>query len=277
MHENKGILSGLFRSLGQWKHRIGMTEQNRDLYVIQYACISHKGSVRYMNQDNIAYKGRYLSAGEELRDPEAGIEKLVRPTLFGVFDGMGGEQNGEMASYMAAKAAAEWKMSGQKDPLNKLCIKMNGQICAYTEEKNLNTCGTTAAIVILDRDRIIGCNLGDSRIYYYRHGNIEQVSEDHVLPYYGKKKAPLVQYLGIRESESTLEPTFFKREPEPGDQILLCSDGLTDMVSDDDIVDCIIKNKKVGDQAEQLLDRTLKAGGIDNISFVIIRIEKDQR
>ena len=79
------------------------------------------------------------------------------------------------------------------------------------------------------------CNLGDSRIYRQNQGNIQQLSTDHVLRSYMFGKAPLTQFLGVEESDMKLEPFIKTLEYQAGDRYLLCSDGVTDMLSDQEI------------------------------------------
>lgn len=245
------------------------------MYIVRYAFVSHKGKVRKINQDNIICGDIYIKLGKEIRRPRAKKGIIDKQRLFGVFDGMGGEQDGEMASYIAARNASEWQQRLDRQALNELCLRINRRICGYSEENKLTACGTTAAMLVLDKNGSVGCNVGDSRVYHFRDGYITQLSEDHSLPTYQNKKAPLLQYLGIPETEMAIEPTFFEQQLRPGDVYLLCSDGLSDMVSEKEIQNIIEENKKVKKKAIHLLNSALKAGGRDNITFILISIEND--
>ena len=243
------------------------------MYIIKYACVSHKGNIRSMNQDNIVFDGRYLTLQDEIREPIIGEKPLSKQRVFGLFDGMGGEENGEMAAYLAAKGTAERQGQLDRRTLLELCMRINKQICDYTDDEGLDTCGTTAAILLFDENTSLGCNIGDSRVYCCRDGELTQLSKDHSWPVYRNRKAPLLQYLGIPETEMIIQPTFFEQKPKPGDMYLLCSDGLTDMLTGEELLTILVEEKTVGEKAKQLLDNALKAGGRDNISFILISIE----
>ena len=243
------------------------------MYGIQYAGTCQKGNVRKINQDNIVSKQQYLP---ECSDGTIGIysgeNKLAKNELFGVFDGIGGGQRGEAASYIAAKTAAEWNPSDHRASLLSLCRDINRRICEYTEANKLNACGTTAAMLLLDDNGAIGCNIGDSRIYQYRNGKLIQLSEDHVLPAFQGQKAPLLQFLGIPENEMFIQPTIFYRDYMDQDLFLLCSDGLTDMLPENLILNYLSSGESPNTMAQNLLDSALSFGGKDNISFFLIRI-----
>ena len=240
---------------------------------IQYVCICHRGLVRKTNQDNIVCGKYYLPMRNDgSAEPLCGEKPLDSGMLFGVFDGMGGEQRGEAASYIAAETAAGWDPADGRETLRDLCMEMNRRICEYTRVNDLNTCGTTAAMILAEAEKMTGCNLGDSRIYQYRNGFMTQLSEDHVYPVYAGGKAPLLQYLGIPETEMVIEPSFFTEEVRAGDVYLICSDGLTDMLSEERIVQILISGDPPESLAEKLLGEALAAGGRDNITMILIRI-----
>ena len=250
-----------------------MKRNGNQTIVLQYACVSHKGKVRSANQDNMVWAGQYLPAGSEgLAAPVFGKTRVSEPLLFGVFDGMGGEQRGEMASLIAAETAVGWPISADRDSLNDLCRAANRKICDYTAAEKLNTCGSTAAMIALDETGVVGCNLGDSRIYLARDGAIRQMSEDHTLPNYRDRKSPLLQFLGLPETETTLEPAFFTRPAQDGDRYLICSDGLTDMLDGQAICSVMLSGQTLQDQAARLLDGALSAGGTDNVSFILLHL-----
>lgn len=240
-----------------------------------YACVCHRGKVRRINQDNLVWEKQFLPMGDEgLAGIVCGALPLERTLLFGVFDGMGGEQRGEAASWIAAGTAAEWDATDDREEIRKLCREMNRRICEFAAGNGLSSCGTTAAMLLVDGKKAIGCNLGDSRIYYLRNGFLTQLSEDHVYPVYASGKPPLLQYLGIPESEMSIEPSLFSKEIRTGDMILICSDGLTDMVDEDRILRVLMPAGSLEDKAEALLDAALSAGGRDNITIILVEINR---
>ncbi|MDO5435681.1 MAG: serine/threonine-protein phosphatase [Clostridia bacterium] len=192
--------------------------------------------------------------------------------LFGVFDGMGGEERGEAAAYIAARAAAECEPTGNAESMLILCSDINREICAFTSAHRLSACGTTAAMLLIGPDSIAGCNIGDSRIYRCKGHILTQLSEDHVWPMYPGKKPPLLQFLGMPETEMIIEPFCFTKRTFRAGMYLICSDGLTDMVPDSTIEDLLSEKNSIPEKAKHLLDAALSAGGRDNVSFILLDI-----
>ena len=246
----------------------GMDEDMR----IQYVCICNRGLIRKNNQDNLVWERHFLPKGNDgLPEPVSGEIQLKGGILFGVFDGMGGEPRGDAAAYIAAKTAAQWEIHADEKGLRELCHTMNSEICNFARLNRLSTCGTTAAMLLADSGQMIGCNLGDSRIYLFREGCLTQLSEDHVLPVFTGKKSPLLQFLGIPEYEMVLEPGLFTQEFRPKDLFMICSDGLTDMMTEDAINTVFRDPAPIEEKAQFLLDGVLASGGKDNITFILIK------
>ena len=240
---------------------------------IQYACVCSSGLVRKSNQDNLVWERQCLPLDNDgLPAPVIGETDLNGSMLFGVFDGIGGEPRGDMAAYLSAKTAAECGPIGTREELAHLCHRANRAVCEFARRNKLSACGTTAAMLLLDRQRIIGCNVGDSRICLLRGGTLTRLSEDHVLPVYTRIKPPLLQYLGIPETEMIIEPYLFEEELRPDDLYVICSDGLTDMLGEEQIRHILLETPSIVQQAEALLAGALAAGGRDNITFILIRI-----
>ena len=241
---------------------------------IEYSCICNRGLVRKNNQDNIVWEGRCLPRINEGLPGIVTAEKPMNQSmLFGVFDGMGGEPCGDAAAHIAAGMAADSAVPESGNSMVTLCREMNRDVCRYARDNGLESCGTTAAMLSVAPEHIIGCNLGDSRIYLQRNGELIQMSEDHVLPLYSRAKPPLLQFLGIPEDEMLLTPSLFEKEPRLNDLYLICSDGLTDMLSEEKILFLLENNPMIGDKASALLDGALAGGGRDNVSCILIRIQ----
>lgn len=243
-------------------------------YQISYACMSHIGRRRRMNQDNFLCGGIYAKPDQPGRGraPITGSVTSAQTSLFGVFDGMGGEERGEMASYLAAKAAFSTLRSGTpRQTLEAVCQNANLDICHFIEENGLGTCGTTAAMLLLTANGVSACNIGDSKIFRLSAGSLYQISEDHlsIAPY--GEKAPLSQYLGIPPEELTICPYYAELPYVDQDKYLLCSDGLTDMVPPEDIARILAKFP--AEQAAQiLLQNALDNGGKDNVTLIVLEI-----
>jgi protein phosphatase len=106
---------------------------------------------------------------------------------------------------------------------------------------------------------------------------LTKLSVDHVHEAAPGKKAPLTQCLGVPESEFTIEPYIAKGFFLDKERYLLCSDGLTDMVSDDEICSALSKEMGVKDIAETLLNKALENGGADNITIIICETKISRR
>ncbi len=243
-------------------------------YEIEYSCLCHIGNVRKINQDNLVCEKSYREDIESnIPVSLNGSVKPEYPTIFGVFDGIGGEEHGEIASLIAAKMAAETKFTKKSvTSLWEYCKRVNSEICDYTEHNSISAMGTTAAIILFCKKDITLCNIGDSKTFRLSRDEVVQVSKDHVaLAPYGQKP-PLSQNLGISPSELVIEPYIIQEKYKKGDKYLICSDGLTDMVSAEEckeIVDCYGIQRAVS----VLIDAALDRGGRDNITVILIELK----
>jgi len=250
-------------------------------YNIEYSIQCHTGKVREKNQDNIWCDNVYLESENNGLEEGLSAVTAVKPSFaLCIFDGMGGEKQGEVAAYIAAKTFNETYKNREIDApqafLTGSCLEMNSKICEYQKENFIRNMGTTAAILFCGKDGVYACNLGDSRIYNYSSGRFIQLSRDHVHNGYNSKKAPLTQNLGIPESEFVIEPYIIKSEYKDKDRYLLCSDGLTDMVSDNDITEVLDKGLSVQETTETLMTMALENGGVDNITIIICELQSTQ-
>lgn len=249
-------------------------------YQIEYAYTCHIGKIRNNNEDNFWCCGDSLEAQNQgMSHIRSGYMKQSEYPLLAVFDGMGGESCGEMAAFLAAEACGEHfrtaKDGIRNDPeefLNEICESMNQAICDYGRTNKINSMGTTAALLAFAEDAVYSCNLGDSRIYKSDREKFYQISQDHVLGRSLFGKAPLTQYLGMEEENLQLEPSISRQEIKIGNRFLLCSDGITDMLSDGEIADILSRDIPVAKTVEILVDRALKKGGRDNITVVLCEI-----
>ena len=232
---------------------------------IVYSAISDRGPVRSENQDTIYISSRYVN--EEHFTFSDNLDGSAS-SLFAVFDGMGGELCGKEASVLAAQTLATFPVD---TPLETICLAMNDQICRYMKENDIKNMGSTAAVVRLNGDTIEFCNIGDSRIYLIDGLNMYRLSKDHTVEIPGYRKA-LTQHLGIPKEEILIEPHIGKTTVKRGSTVLLCSDGLTDYISEPEIGKTIITNT-LPDAAELLKSAALHYGGKDNFSMILIQLQ----
>ena len=209
-----------------------------------------------------------------MRLPLSGtIDNSYHP-LFGVFDGMGGEEQGEVAALIAAKCASKLYIGNQSSvDLVEFCKQANKKICDYATKNNIVSMGTTAALLLFSEKDIFLCNIGDSKIFRYSNGELEQISVDHYAVAAHGLKPPLSQNLGIPAAEMIIEPYVAKGKYNSGDIYLICSDGLTDMVSNE-IISEVLKKHEFEPAASKLLELALENGGKDNITLILCKVER---
>ena len=239
---------------------------------IQYFYTSHVGKCRRINQDNFCCNGHYMSHNNSGTDGIlSGQADAADGPVFAIFDGMGGEQCGEMAAYLAAETMGSFTFGEDaSEDLDTFCRQANNAICLYSRENKITSMGTTAAILRFTEDQAQLCNVGDSRIYLHSEGQLIQLSYDHVGISVAGRKPPLTQNLGIEETELIIEPYVAIGEYQPGNRFILCSDGLTDMVTEERIAQILEQDGQTA--AQQLLQEALDGGGRDNVSFILIHI-----
>jgi protein phosphatase len=248
-------------------------------YNIEYAVLCDTGLVRSKNQDNFWCMGEFLeNENDGLAEPIAGTADAKGFPAFAVFDGMGGEQQGEVAAYLAARSFDIIYKEGDKSDIKQFlldaCTGMNKAICLHIEEQQLRYSGSTAAILMLGKKEIYVCNIGDSRVYQFNNGELTQISHDHSEISFTSRKPALTQSLGISEAEFVIAPYVAKGAYESGDKYLICSDGLTDMLTDEEISQTMSENNDVVECAEALLQKALESGGNDNITIILCEIRR---
>lgn len=230
------------------------------------AAISHVGLVRKINED------AYLDAG--------GIG------LWAVADGMGGHEAGDVASQMivdrlrAIPPAASLAILA--DAVQEGLLEVNQQLREESIRHYHNrTIGSTAAVLVAQNDHAACLWAGDSRIYRLRHGQLEQLTRDHshvqdlvdrgLLTPEEAEHHPLSNVI-TRAVGSTerLDVDIRTLGVEPDDVFLLCSDGLTKMVSDIDIA-CLLNETDLETAIQGLLQGALDNGATDNVTVIVVR------
>lgn len=250
-------------------------------YTIQAACGCHIGKVRRNNEDNFFFGGRCMEQENTgLRSPVMLERPLKENLCLAVFDGMGGENFGEIAAFSAARALQSYERSFTdyvipgKNYLSRLALHMNGAVVKAAEELSTTRMGTTLAALYFTAAYAYVCNVGDSRVYRLRDREFFQMSCDHVdsRPVASGRKPGLTQYLGVDPEEMQIEPFIAKGRLKAGDQYLICSDGLTDMLSNFEIADIMLRDNEAEICVQELIQAALNKGGRDNITAIICKI-----
>ncbi len=229
--------------------------------VLRYAARSDRGLVRSNNEDSV-YAGARLLA---------------------LADGMGGHAAGEVASQLVIAALAHLD---DDEPGGDLLAKLdaavragNSAIAAQVEaEPELEGMGTTLTAILFAGDRIGLVHIGDSRGYLLRDGELTQITKDDTFVQTLVDEGRITREEAHSHPQRSLimraltghevEPTLTMREARAGDRYLLCSDGLSDPVSDETILEAL-QIPDVAEAAYRLIELALRGGGPDNVTVVV--------
>jgi PPM family protein phosphatase len=207
------------------------------------------------------------------------------PRLLAVADGMGGAAAGEVASSVVIAAFARLEdddpIGDSLELLGSSMRRAEGQLAALVDaEPGLRGMGTTVTAMLRSGNRLALLHVGDSRAYLLRDGKLEQITHDHTLI------QSLIDSGKLTEAEAQthpqrsvitkaldgthpVEPDTSVREIRAGDRILICSDGLSGVVSHETLRDTLTEYQDVADATEALVDLALRGGGPDNITCVV--------
>ena len=232
--------------------------------------ITDIGKKRQLNQDHI-----YASL-----EPVGNL-----PNIFLVADGMGGHKAGGYASSCAVETILEGvreSEGGKPEEILTQAIQRANEVIEKRagEDERFSGMGTTVVAACWDGEELIAANVGDSRLYVV-NGGIEQVTEDHSLV------QEMVRIGGINKEEARSHPNkniitravgleqdlsvdCFRRPLKPGNIVLLCSDGLTDMLEDEEIYRILTGEGTIQQRAQALVQAANDNGGRDNIAVIVI-------
>lgn len=253
---------------------------------IRAVCLSDSGKIRAHNEDNFMFRGYYLPQNHQSMDDAYVLyQPLKGCSAFAVFDGMGGMRGGELASYTAAAQLAECGhgISPTEEDLTELVRHINREVYQAGDRQQYREIGTTLSMLVFENETVWVCNLGDSPIYRFRQGELKQLGEAHTnaeeLKRMGitDRKPGLTQFLGISEEEFIVEPFISHMEVKQKDLYLLCSDGLTDMVSEEELCKLLSKKKNLPEKAELLIQKALEHGGRDNVTVLLIEMGRKSK
>lgn len=213
--------------------------------------------------------------------------------LYLVADGMGGHKAGQVASQVACEGAirAVETLQGASvslaERLRHAVGSANREIFAAAQQTpEFSGMGTTFVGILFGGERLALAHVGDSRAYLLRQERLRALTDDHSIvgellrrheiSEEDAREHPhrhvLTRALGVR---SVTEPDLAEMTPQPGDTFILCSDGLTGHVSDDEIAERLIQEDDLEVAARGLVDAANLAGGLDNITVVLVRYEKE--
>lgn len=233
---------------------------------------SNMGKVRKNNEDNYFIEGKYREDIYSTEDDYIeGSFTNDDNKFLAVFDGMGGEACGEIASLVAAKTSSEFSIPENDEYLSILQETMNKAVLEETKKKSLVLMGTTSALIQFSPEKIYISNVGDSRIYKFNNNKLVRISVDHIANDYNGK-APLTKFLGFPDEEAPLDPFVAMGNYIDNDLFLLTTDGLTDMLSNTEIEEVLTEEKSLEEYAKILISKVLDKGAIDNTTFILCKI-----
>jgi PPM family protein phosphatase len=230
--------------------------------VLRYSARSDRGLVRQNNQDAV-YAG---------------------PRLLALADGMGGHAAGEVASSLVISALAPLDEDDPGDDLlaelHDATVEGNAAITRHVAEApDLEGMGTTLTAILFAGSRLGLVHIGDSRAYQLREGQFSQITKDDTFV------QSLIDEGRITEEEAhthpqrslllraitgqDIDPSLTIREARPGDRYLLCSDGLSGVVSDETLADTLAGYRDPRECADRMIDLALRGGGPDNITCIV--------
>ena len=128
-------------------------------------------------------------------------------------------------------------------------------------------------MLLFSKDEITLCNIGDSRVFRFADGELEQISKDHVVISAFGTKPPLSQNLGIPPDQLLIEPYLSQGRYKNGDKYLICSDGLTDMLTIEEIKE-LLTSQQIEESATNLINKALENGGKDNVTVILLEIKR---
>lgn len=215
---------------------------------------------------------------------------VLEPPLFAVADGMGGAQAGEVASRLAAAAFREFHEVDELAPderVRALVQEANRRIYDRARSDTGATgMGTTITAALLEGEQVTIGHVGDSRAYRLREGELEQLTEDHSLVADLMRSGRLTPEEAETHPQRSVITRALGTDPEvdvdtmsvetsPGDVFLLCSDGLTTMVADEQILELLAGASSLEEAAKALVKAANKGGGEDNVTVVLFTLEGD--
>jgi len=246
--------------------------------LIEFSAATDKGMIRQSNQD-------FYIAGES------------PVPLFILCDGMGGHEGGDIASKTAAESInkyisthysldtddekAESLLRAAVDYANKIVYSRAKKMPQYSDM------GTTCEVCFPDFEMLYMCHVGDSKIFLYRENELTQLTKDHTLIEELLKSGSITEkevanhparHVITRAvgTEETIESDFLKLEMRDGDILLMCSDGLTDMLTESAIKKVLLPGGDLKVMADKLIEKANENGGLDNITTIVLRYRKNE-
>ena len=257
---------------------------------LKFALRSEVGKVRTNNEDNFFCNGIYMS-NEESKRPFFMSGTAEVPCIFAVFDGMGGHDCGELASFTAAETLSEHSseiLKGEHEAVDSYVKSANSKLTDLMNAKGIRT-GTTMVLAVFGQHFFTAYNLGDSRIYSMKDGILTRINDDHTVAEdmvrEGRLKPEraedsrwsniLTRYMGMGADEFASCPDIYAlRGYDENKRVLLCSDGLNKMLKHREISGLMKNYDSPEETVNALTEAAIMKGGLDNVTCIVIDIEE---
>ena len=234
----------------------------------------------------VAEHHAFTDTGQQRRHNEDAY--YARTPVFAVADGMGGAQAGEVASHAAVEAVAAGlpEAGTPEDRLAAVVRRANEEIFRMSREDDSRAgMGTTLTAVHVGESDIAIAHVGDSRAYRFRDGELSRLTEDHSLVEEMRRRGQLTAEEADEHPQRSIITRALGPEPDvlvdtrswaahDGDVILLCSDGLTSMISEAQVAEILREAGGLEQAGRALIAAANRAGGRDNITVVLLRLEE---
>lgn len=233
------------------------------------AAATHRGRKRPTNEDAYGF--------------------LVEHGVYVVCDGMGGAAAGEIASSLAVDEMIRLMSNRTAQPAQEAALEaiQSANTAIYSRSQRsakLSGMGTTLVTLVAEAGRLWVMNVGDSRCYRLRKGELEQITLDHSLVEEQVRMGNMTPDEALRSplrnvitralgTQSEVTADVFEMQPEPGDLFLLCSDGLTRELNDAQLTELLSLDEPLDQLSGGLVAAANKAGGHDNITCIVVRVE----
>lgn len=274
-----------------------MTPAATSSVTLQWAALTHSGSRKPRNDDSLITFASSPAGAENL--PHAGFHSLARHDLvFAVSDGMGGGNAGDLASALLLQRMSEiipetFKIAASgffPDCLAHLADairSVHDHINEAAACDNTRGMAATLALAWFTPENLYLANVGDSRIYLSRTGNLQQLSRDHTSAWgqWKRGEIPEIQYRAhprrsalyevIGGGHASVCPHFAAVPYHPGDRFLICSDGLIDGVWERHIAGALASNEAPMETAQRLLKRAIENSGVDDTTLIVLQVEEN--
>jgi PPM family protein phosphatase len=243
---------------------------------VAVSALSHPGLLRDRNEDSLVV-GPWTLCATVTESPQTLVFPLQAPLVVAVADGLGGHPGGDVASALVARRIASIGPAlDSEDTVRAVLTACNRAVFQAAEGSELAAMGTTVAGVVVQSGSLLVFNVGDSRVLALTRDGLRQVSVDDSPPLPpGQRTTSLVtQCLGGAPSFRAVSPHVARLPLSPGDRYLVCTDGVTDPLTTD-VIEELMRRHDDGRAAFELWNAAIAAGGPDNITLAVVRVEDE--